>query len=121
MGHCEMLLAVAGLDDVSIREQTRRLVDPTWKEFSSAEQEAFAFAKTLSLSPWTLEPAHFRALARHGGATHAVQVAWWAARCQYMIRVADAFQLPLERENVFAARIADDRGRESRNTALPKP
>jgi hypothetical protein len=28
-------------------------------------------------------------------------VIWWACRCHYMTRVADAFQLPLERENVF--------------------
>jgi multidrug efflux pump subunit AcrA (membrane-fusion protein) len=30
-------------------------------------------------------------------------VLWWAARCHYMTRVADAFQLPLERDNVFKA------------------
>jgi hypothetical protein len=29
------------------------------------------------------------------------QVVWWTARCHYMTRVADAFQLPLERDNVF--------------------
>ncbi len=30
-----------------------------------------------------------------------LDVIWWACRCHYMTRVADAFQLPLERENVF--------------------
>ena len=30
-----------------------------------------------------------------------MDVIWWACRCHYMTRVADAFQLPLERENVF--------------------
>jgi len=29
-----------------------------------------------------------------------MDVIWWACRCHYMTRVADAFQLPLERENV---------------------
>jgi hypothetical protein len=28
---------------------------------------------------------------------------WWASRCHYMTRVADGFQIPLERDNVFQA------------------
>jgi hypothetical protein len=31
-----------------------------------------------------------------------VDLIWYAGRCNYMTRVADAFQLPLERDNVFA-------------------
>ena len=38
---------------------------------------------------------------RHFGPERALDVVWWACRCHYMTRVADAFQLPLERENVF--------------------
>ena len=38
----------------------------------------------------------------HFGLERALDVLWWACRCHYMTRVADAFQLPLERENVFA-------------------
>jgi hypothetical protein len=30
-----------------------------------------------------------------------LDVLWWACRCHYMTRVADAFQLPLEEKNVF--------------------
>ena len=36
------------------------------------------------------------------GAHRAVDVIWHIAWCNYMTRVADAFQLPLERDNVFA-------------------
>jgi hypothetical protein len=38
---------------------------------------------------------------KHFGPERAVDVIWWACRCHYMTRVADAFQLPLEKENVF--------------------
>ena len=41
-------------------------------------------------------------LKRAFGPDRALDVIWWACRCHYMTRVADAFQLPLERENVFA-------------------
>ena len=42
-----------------------------------------------------------RELAYHFGTARALDVLWWACRCHYMTRVADAFQLPLERDNVF--------------------
>ena len=45
---------------------------------------------------------HLRGLVRHFGPERALDVIWWACRCHYMTRVADAFQLPLERENAFA-------------------
>ena len=36
------------------------------------------------------------------GPERALDVLWWSCRCHYMTCVSDAFQLPLERENVFA-------------------
>ena len=45
MGHCEMLLAVAGLDEQAISERTRRLASGDWSGFSRAERLAFAFAR----------------------------------------------------------------------------
>jgi hypothetical protein len=33
-----------------------------------------------------------------------VDLIWYGSWCNYMTRVADAFQLPLERDNVFADR-----------------
>ena len=47
--------------------------------------------------------ASARCLARHFGPDCALAVVWWACRCHYMTRVADAFQLPLEKVNVFDA------------------
>ncbi|MFL5241704.1 MAG: hypothetical protein ACJ8FY_06320 [Gemmataceae bacterium] len=46
-------------------------------------------------------------LIRHLGRERALDVIWWACRCHYMTRVADAFQIPLERENVFQEVPAD--------------
>ncbi len=40
-------------------------------------------------------------LEAHLGREHALDVVWYVCWCNYMTRVADAFQLPLERDNVF--------------------
>jgi hypothetical protein len=101
MGHCEMLLAVAGLDKSEITKRTRQLASGDWSEFDVADRAAFTFAKKMSQTPWELTGRDFLVLEKLFGRHRAVDVAWWSARCQYMTRVADAFQLPLERENVF--------------------
>jgi alkylhydroperoxidase family enzyme len=100
MGHCEMLLAVAGLYEKAVNERTRRLAGD-WSHFSPAEQAAFAFARKQALRPAAITDEDFAELVRHFGRERAVDVVWWACRCHYMTRVADAFQLPLERDNVF--------------------
>ena len=102
MGHCEMLLAVAGLNGNAITERTRRLASGDWSKFSAAERAAFAFAHKQARDPASITDADVRTLVRHFGTARALDVIWWACRCHYMTRVADAFQLPLERDNVFA-------------------
>src|SRR5262249_43746363 len=102
MGHCEMLLAVAGLDAKAITERTRRLAGGDWSRFSAAERAAFAFAHKQAKTPWAVTSDDVQTLVRHFGTARALDVIWWACRCHYMTRVADAFQLPLERENVFS-------------------
>ena len=96
-----MLLAVAGLDGQAIRTRTKNLADGDWSAFPPAERAAFAFARKLSKEPWTVGPDDTSELRRQFGPERAMDVIWWACRCHYMTRVADAFQLPLERENVF--------------------
>jgi alkylhydroperoxidase family enzyme len=102
MGHCEMLLEVAGLDRDAVAERTRRLAGDDWSAFPPAEQRAFAYARKLSKTPWDLTPADYRALERDFGPEKAMAVFWWLCRGLYMTRVSDGFQLPLERDNVFA-------------------
>jgi alkylhydroperoxidase family enzyme len=101
MGHCEMLLAVAGLDEDAVTERTRRLASEDWSTFPAGDQAAFAFARKQARRPWSITDDDFDSLVRHFGKERAMDVVWWACRCHYMTRVADAFQLPLERENVF--------------------
>jgi hypothetical protein len=102
MGHCEMLLAVAGLDDKAVKERVRRLANDDWSGFPAADRAAFAFARKQATDPSAVTPADLEELKRLFGPVRALDVLWWACRCHYMTRVADAFQLPLERDNVFA-------------------
>ena len=96
-----MLLAVAGLDQDGVTDQTRRLADEDWPTFPPAERAAFAFARKQSREPWSITNEDVQGLVKHFGSERALHVIWWACRCHYMTRVADAFQLPLESENVF--------------------
>jgi alkylhydroperoxidase family enzyme len=100
MGHTEMLLAVAGLDKTKLDERTQRLSSTDWSTFPAEERAAFFYARKLSQEPWSISDADYDTLEAHLG-VQAIDVVWWASRCHYMTRVADAFQIPLERENVF--------------------
>ncbi len=101
MGHCEMLLEVAGLDRGAIAERTRRLAGDDWSAFPPEEQRAYAYARKLTKAPWTLTPADYKALEADLGPDAAMATFWWLCRGLYMTRVSDGFALPLERENVF--------------------
>ncbi len=103
MGHCEMLLEVAGLDKGAVAERTRRLAGDDWSCFPPAEQRAYAFARKLTKTPWELSTADYKALETDLGPDNAMATFWWLCRGLYMTRISDGFQLPLERENVFQA------------------
>ncbi len=102
MGHCEMLMEVGGLKRTGIAERTSRLASGDWSTFSKGEQAAFQFAKKLTEAPATVGQSDVQSLRETLGDTRAVDLIWWASRCQFMTKVSDAFQLQLERENVFA-------------------
>jgi hypothetical protein len=101
MGHSQMALAVAGVDDEAITDSRQRLAGGDWSAFAAADRAAFAFARKQAANPAAVTAADFRQLADHFGAERAIDVVWWTSRCHYMTRVADAFQLPLEKDNVF--------------------
>jgi hypothetical protein len=101
MGHTEMVLAVAGVDRKVIEERTRQLASGNWSAFSPAERVAFAFARKQAKQPSSITARDFDQLVAEFGRVRAVEVLWWSCRCHYMTRVADAFQLSLERQNVF--------------------
>src|SRR4051812_33182541 len=98
MGHSEMLLAVAGLNADEVKKHTKNLADGGWAEFSPAERLAFRFAHKMTREPWSVTSKEVEALTDTFGRHGAIDLIWYAAWCNYMTRVADAFQLPLERE-----------------------
>src|SRR5215213_8954064 len=96
-----MSLAVAGLSEDEIKERTDRLSRGDWSGFSAAERLAWRFALKLAKTPWAVTAKDRQALIEAFGRHRALDVIWRAAWCNYMTRVADAFQFPLEKENVF--------------------
>ena len=102
MGHSEMLLAVAGLKQDEIKQRTRTLAGGDWSAFPPAERLAYQFAYKLAKKPAALADADVQGLIDAFGRERALDVIWYGSWCNYMTRVADAFQLPLERTNVFA-------------------
>lgn len=96
-----MLLAVAGQSPQQIEERTRKLAAGDWSSFPPAEQVAFAFARKQAKAPWSITDEDVQSLVEYFGPERTADVIWWSCRCHYMTRVADAFQLPLEKENVF--------------------
>ena len=117
MGHSEMLLAVAGLSKDEIKKRTRNLADGNWAVFPPAERIAFAYAHKLARDPSTIETKETQRLLKTFGPHRTLDLIWYGAWCNYMTRVADAFQLPLEHQNVFDRR--NDRPREP--VVAPKP
>ena len=99
-----MLLAVAGLKEEEIRQRTRKLAIGDWSDYSPAEARAFSFAHRLTKEPEAVSDRDVSELTAAFGDHRAVDLIWYTAWCNYMTRVADAFQLPLERDNVFAHR-----------------
>jgi alkylhydroperoxidase family enzyme len=102
MGHSEMLLAVAGVKDTELKQLTQKLASGDWSDFPAAEGLAFQFADKLTRAPASLSDPDIKSLVTTFGRNRAVDLIWYGAWCNYMTRVADAFQLPLERDNVFA-------------------
>ncbi|PWT88430.1 MAG: hypothetical protein C5B56_08760 [Proteobacteria bacterium] len=100
MGHTEMCLAVAGLTPKQVENITRRLAGD-WSDLPAAERAALTFTRKQAQDPASITDADVRELERHYGPEGAWHIIWWASRCHYMTKVADAFQFPLEQENPF--------------------
>lgn len=101
MGHCEMGLAVAGLEDKEIKVLTKKLAQPDWKAFTSGERVAFHLGYRLSKEPAKVSENDIKTLVKAVGPDRALDLIWHTGWCNYMTRVADAFQFPLEKTNVF--------------------
>ena len=102
MGHSEMLLAVAGLKQDEVKALTKKLASGDWSSFPLAQRTAFGLAYKLSKEPSEITDANRGALVEVFGRERAADLIYYVAWCNYMTRIADAFQLPLEKDNVFA-------------------
>ncbi len=96
-----MLLAVAGLKPGEVKTLTEKLAAGDWSDFPDAQRTAYALAYKLSRAPATVTDKDRAALIGVFGRERAVDLIWYVSWCNYMTRIADAFQLPLERENCF--------------------
>ena len=101
MGHTQMLLAVAGLDELGLKERVAKLAGGDWSSFKPEERAGLFFAHKLTRTPWAVRRADIDRLAAHMGRERALDTVWYVCWGNYMTRVADAFQIPLEAENVF--------------------
>ena len=98
-----MGLAVAGLKQEEIRDRETMLASGNWSSLPPHHQVALRFARKQALEPWKVGQADLEELARHFGRDGMWRVVWWSSRCHFMTRVADAFQFPLEKDNVLQA------------------
>jgi hypothetical protein len=101
MGHTEMVLAVAGLDNAAVGERVRRLAGGNWSSFRPDERTGLQFAYKQSTNAAAIDTRDVRALVGRCGPERSLDVIWWSCKCHYMTCIADAFQLPLEGSNVF--------------------
>jgi alkylhydroperoxidase family enzyme len=108
MGHCEMLLEVAGLSKPEIARRTRILAGDDWSSFPPEDQRAFAFARKLTRAPWTVSAEDIEGLKHDFGPERALAVLYNACWGNYMTRVSNGFQLRLERDNIFFDSFSQD-------------
>jgi hypothetical protein len=101
MGHTEMILAVAGLDEAGLRERVAKLASGDWSSFPPAERAGLFFARKVTRTPWEVRQKDIDTLVAHLGRERALETIYYVCSCNHMTRVADAFQIPLERDNVF--------------------
>lgn len=96
-----MLLAVAGLKQDEVKSLAKKLASGDWSSFPKAQQTAFGLAYKMSKEPSKITDADRAALVEVFGRDRATDLIYYTAWCNYMTRIADAFQLPLEKENCF--------------------
>ncbi len=95
-----MLLAVAGMSQDQVNDATRQLAGD-WSDLPANERAAFVFVRKQARDPKSITDADIAELEKKCGKDRAWQIIWSASSRHYMTKVADAFQLPLERENPF--------------------
>lgn len=99
-----MLLAVAGLEQLTLQEKITTLASGDWSAYPPHERAVLQLAYKASKTPADLQSGDLGTVRAYWGDLAAIDWAFHIAWCNYMTRVADAFQIPLESENVFQER-----------------
>lgn len=101
MGHTQMLMEVAGLNEDEIQSLVRDLASGDWSRFDPQERATLHFARKITAEPSKLNDKDRQALVNQWGEVRALDTMWYISWCNFMVRVSNAFQIPLETENVF--------------------
>ena len=101
MGHAEMLLAVAGLNELQVEGRVKVLASGDWSSFTPQERVVLGLANRLSKQPQKIQKEDIRLVVQYLGEDRALDWIYHIGWCNFMTRVADAFQIPLEKDNVF--------------------
>ena len=116
MGHVKYMSAVAGLEDSHVFD----LEDPA--KLDARRKAAFPFARKLTREPEKVERADIEALRGAFTDPEIVQLTFAICHFNTMNRLADAFGVPLEDTNPFAAPKKDAKAGESKAAdAKPTP
>ena len=107
MGHCEMLLAVAGLDQKALEERTRLLASRDWDTLPEYDRAAFFFTKKFSKTPWTIDDEDRGRLVAHFGRERAAR--------------RDLVGQPLSLHDACGRRIPASAGTRKRLRTAPRP
>ena len=67
MGHTEMLLAVAGLDELGLKDRVEKLAGGDWSSFRPDERAGLLFARKLTRTPWEVGQSDIETLVAHLG------------------------------------------------------
>lgn len=101
MGHCEMNWEVMGMDGAQIAVLSKKLAGNDWSSFTEPQQQALAFARTLTRNPSQVTREEIEALRKGFGDQRAFFICLQASRYNYMTRISNGFQLTLEKGNPF--------------------
>ena len=102
MGHQEVKLAAAGLDEAKIAA-----LDGDWSEFDDAQRAAFAFAKKLTFEPEAIADEDVNRLRSHYDDRQILEIAFVVGGFNGMNRWTGALKIPQEGHRVYLTPTAE--------------
>jgi hypothetical protein len=98
MGHREMSLAAAGLEDRHIQTVTQILASD-WSVLNASDRAVREVARRSATNPTSVTAEEIRQLEEFLGPAKAKAALWWIAACHYLACTSQPFEFPLEQGN----------------------